>query len=354
MKKLKTWQIVLLIIFYPVGLIYLCYWLYKKFAIKNKVDKFLNPIPIISENFLPKTVKNIPLAYEYEQDICFTENTQKYVSTNIGQPISFVKEPNNPTDPHAVAIYLNNKKIGYVNRGQVQNMINGWIHNNDYFTGFMSAYYPAENRATYKIGFYKENEVKKESTKITFNSQKVNIFTKRWSNACRKEFIVLDFETTGLSDKTDRIIEIAAVKYENGTPTDKFTSFVNPLMHISSSATKVNNITDDMVADAPTEKDIIPQLIEFLSDSLIIGHNVSFDLRFLEMAAHRCKIDVKYNYIDTVSVSRKLFPELPNHKLGTVAEHLDIVSEPLHRAEADAEVCAEIIKIALENQIVTK
>ncbi len=183
------------------------------------------------------------------------------------------------------------------------------------------------------------------------DSKIVSIFTKKWREICRHEFIALDFETTGLNYKNDRIIEVAAIKYVDGLETDKMVTLVNPLMHIHSDATAVNHITDDMVANAPTERSIIPQLIEFLGDSLIVGHYVNFDLSFLEVAAQRYGYNVKYNYIDTLSVSKKLFKGLPNYKLGTIADSLHIDTGTLHRAEADVRVCAEIINIALNSLI---
>lgn len=198
---------------------------------------------------------------------------------------------------------------------------------------------------------FQQYSVQYDDIEYNKDSKIVSIFTKKWREICRHEFIVLDFETTGLNYKQDRIIEVAAIKYVDGIETDKMVTLVNPLMHIHSDATAINHITDDMVADAPTERSVIPQLIEFLGDSLIVGHCVSFDLSFLEVAAQRYGYNVKYNYIDTRSVSKKLFKGLPNYKLGTVAEALHINTGTLHRAEADVRVCAEIISIALNSLI---
>ncbi len=183
------------------------------------------------------------------------------------------------------------------------------------------------------------------------SSKIVSIFTKKWRKICRHKFIVLDFETTGLNYKRDRIVEIAAIKYVDGIETDKMVTLVNPLMHISLDATQINHITDDMVEDAPTERSVVPQLIEFLGNSLIVGHYVNFDLSFLEVAAQRYGYNVKYNYIDTISVSKKLFKGLPNYQLGTIANYLHIDTGTLHRAESDVRVCAEIINIALNSLI---
>lgn len=196
----------------------------------------------------------------------------------------------------------------------------------------------------FKEAFYQYHEIDYEK-----KSTIVSIFTNKWRTICQEQFIVLDFETTGLSYVNDRIIEIAAIKYKNGIESDKFVHLVNPLMPIPAEATAINNITDEMVADADTERYLIPQLIEFLSDSLIVGHNVNFDLHFLEAAAQRYGYNVQYNYIDTVSVSKKIFPGLPNYKLTTIADNLGFEKDNMHRAETDVRVCAEIINIALNS-----
>lgn len=180
-------------------------------------------------------------------------------------------------------------------------------------------------------------------------SKIVSIFTKKWSGICRQEYVALDFETTGLDKVFDRIVEIAAIRYINGQEADKFVTLVNPQTPIPTEAQAVHHISNRMVANAPTEDVAIPKLIEFIGDSLLVGHNVNFDVGFLEVAAQRCGQNVKYNYIDTISVSKKLFPGLPNYKLGTIAQSMKFDTSKLHRAEADVRVCAEIITVALDS-----
>lgn len=180
-------------------------------------------------------------------------------------------------------------------------------------------------------------------------SKIVSIFTKKWSGVCRQEFVVLDFETTGLDKAFDRIVEIAAIRYMNGREVDKFVTLVNPQTPIPAEAQAVHHISNRMVANAPTEEVAIPQLIDFIGDSLLVGHNVNFDVGFLEIAAQRCGQIVKYNYIDTISVSKKLFSGLPNYKLGTIAQSMNFDTSKLHRAEADVRVCAEIMTVALDS-----
>lgn len=180
-------------------------------------------------------------------------------------------------------------------------------------------------------------------------SKIVSIFTKKWSGICRQEFVVLDFETTGLDKAYDRIVEIAAIRYMSGREVDKFVTLVNPQRPMPAEAQAVHRISNRMVANAPTESIAVPQLIDFIGDSLLVGHNVNFDVGFLEVAAQRCGQNVKYNYIDTISVSKKLFSGLPNYKLGTIAQSMNFDTSKLHRAEADVRVCAEIITVALDS-----
>lgn len=179
-------------------------------------------------------------------------------------------------------------------------------------------------------------------------SEIVSIFNRKWYEACLNDFVVLDFETTGLDKVYDNIIEIAAIRYKNGVETEKFVTFVKPMLRIPEEVTAINHITNKMVRSAPREDKAVPQLIDFIGNSLIVGHNVNFDVGFLEIAAQRCRKQVKYNYVDTMSISKKLFPGLKDYKLGTIAEFLDFDTTKLHRAEADVYVCAEIMKIAFD------
>ncbi len=322
---------------------------------KNFFKAVLEPTPAnysmnkITE--LPNKIGEQILTYKYTNEICIIDNNHKYDISNIGQPITFIKEPNNKADPHAVAIYLKGQKIGYVYRsGNLQNMINGWLKKNEPIFAFISGYHNRYDDiiVEYTIGFYTPNG-RTSTQSNTLKSKKVNFFTKKWSQACKKEYVSLDFETTGIDSKKDKIIEIAAIKYQNGIETDRFISLVNPQRSIPESASDVNHITNDMIATVPKENEIIPKLIEFLSNSLIIGHNVSFDLLFLETAAQKLSFDVQYNYIDTLEITRKLFPDLVNHKLETVSKTVGFKSDAMHRAETDVKACAKIIEYAINH-----
>lgn len=160
------------------------------------------------------------------------------------------------------------------------------------------------------------------------------------------EFIVLDFETTGLSPEYDRIIEIGALKFSNNELVESFSTLINPKRSIPIESTKIHGITDLMVADKPTIYDVIPTLLTFIGNLTIVAHNASFDIGFLKNSCKRCFKDEYFNLdnriVDTVKLSRKMFPDLNNHKLATVANHIGVKIEHQHRSTDDALATAQI------------
>ena len=168
-----------------------------------------------------------------------------------------------------------------------------------------------------------------------------------------ERFIAIDFETTGLSSDTDRIIDIGAVVFENGIPVRRFSTFVNPGIHIPPAATRVNHITDDMVALAPREASAAELFYHFLGDAcvgktILCAHNADFDMRFLSGLLSRSGYSALISYVDTLALSRQYFPELENHKLVTVVSHLGLSTENAHQADADAEMCGHILARILQ------
>ena len=155
-------------------------------------------------------------------------------------------------------------------------------------------------------------------------------------------YVVFDIETTGFSAVTDRIIEIGAVKVEDGKITDKFSTFVNPKRPIPFRITELTSITDEMVIDSPDIETILPQFIEFIGDAVLVAHNASFDVGFIEQNCKRQKIEADFTYVDTVALARVLLPALNRFKLDTVAKALNISLENHHRAVDDAGCTAEI------------
>ncbi len=161
-------------------------------------------------------------------------------------------------------------------------------------------------------------------------------------------FVVFDIETTGLYPAKDKITEIGAVKVENGKITEKFNTFVNPGMPIPEFITKLTGITDEMVADAPDTSAALDSFIEFAGGMPVVAHNASFDTGFIKYHARENNKMFNNTILDTLQLSRYLFPQLSKHKLDVVAKHLGIRLDNHHRAVDDAQATAEIFVRCLE------
>lgn len=157
-------------------------------------------------------------------------------------------------------------------------------------------------------------------------------------------FIVFDLETTGLSPISDEIIEIGAVKLQNGKIVDTFSEFVNPGRPIPANIVELTGITDAMVESAPDITQILPRFLEFSQDGVMVAHNASFDMSFLREACRRQHFPTEYTVLDTLELSRAMFPELGRHKLNVVAKHLGVSLENHHRACDDAAAAAGILQ----------
>ena len=155
-------------------------------------------------------------------------------------------------------------------------------------------------------------------------------------------YVVFDLETTGFSSIKDKIIEIGAVKVKNGVITDKFSTFVNPKVPIPFEITNLTGITDDMVMEAPDIETILPQFLEFVGDAVLVAHNASFDVSFIEQNCRYQDITPDFTSVDTVAMARILLPTLSKFKLNVVANALHISLENHHRAVDDAGATAEI------------
>ena len=149
--------------------------------------------------------------------------------------------------------------------------------------------------------------------------------------------IVLDVETTGLDYTKERMIEFAAVKLVNGEVDDVFETLINPQQHIRKASMAVHHITEEMVADAPTEKEIIPKILKFVGKHPIVAHNAIFDFNFLNEASIRVKKkELQNQRIDTQFLFKEVFPDLESHGLAALLEKLNIEYDTQHRAMADA------------------
>jgi len=158
-----------------------------------------------------------------------------------------------------------------------------------------------------------------------------------------KGIIAIDVETTGISPEKERLIEIGAFRPETG---EIFRTLINPGRPLPERITELTGITDEMLMDAPEETEAIAALLEWLGeDTILLGHNISFDHSFLVQAIRRCGYTEPQFYgIDTLKLSRVLCPELPNKKLETMVEHFGLTNERAHRAFEDARVTVEVYR----------
>ena len=162
------------------------------------------------------------------------------------------------------------------------------------------------------------------------------------------EMIVFDIETTGLSNRNCKIIEIGAVKIKDGKVLDTLDFFVDPEEPIPPEITTLTSITDDMVKGQIKEREAIEKFLDFAGDRLLIAHNANFDVGFIRIAADRHGIPFENTYLDTVGLSRYVNPELKKHKLDIIAEHYQLHDFHHHRASDDAEMLAEIFFVMME------
>ncbi len=155
-------------------------------------------------------------------------------------------------------------------------------------------------------------------------------------------FVVFDIETTGLNAAKDKITEIGAVRVEGGKILGTFSTFVNPGVPIPEHITKLTGITDAMVEDAQPIEQVLESFLEFVGDLPIVAHNAAFDTGFIKFAAATEDRVLDNIIVDTLQMSRSMFPKLSKYKLDVVAKHLGVGLDNHHRAVHDATATAEI------------
>lgn len=183
-----------------------------------------------------------------------------------------------------------------------------------------------------------------------------------------QNYTVIDIETTGLDSEYDSIIEVSAIRVRNGMIQNRFSSLVKPIKwyyssnncdddddydedefipltefegyyYVDSFITNLTGITNEMLEDAPDPREVLSEFVKFVGDDILIGHNVNFDINFLYNAIfNELGITLKNNFVDTMRISRKVFPESGHHRLIDVAENCNIPYIDAHRAEQDCDI----------------
>ena len=164
------------------------------------------------------------------------------------------------------------------------------------------------------------------------------------------EFCVFDTETTGLDPGVEYLTEIGAVIVRNGEVVEEFDTFVKPGKPITPKITELTGITNEMVADAPGEKEALEAFLRFADGRILVAHNAhAFDIRFLKAAAKRSGISFEPTYIDTLTMAQAMYPGLHNYKQGTINKHLELPSYEAHRACEDSAALGRIFCVMLSD-----
>lgn len=213
--------------------------------------------------------------------------------------------------------------------------------------GFPEAH-AAGKKNDLKVIYGVEANLVDDGVPIAYNEQDIDLET--------GTHVVFDVETTGLSAVYDTIIELAAVKIHDGEVIDRFESFANPHHSLSQTTIDLTGITDDMVKNAPEVDEVLKDFYAWTGDSVLVAHNASFDIGFLNQGYKKLNYNkVENAVIDTLELSRFLFPELKNHRLNTLCKFLDIELTQHHRAIYDAEATGylfwKLVKELLKKEI---
>ncbi len=163
------------------------------------------------------------------------------------------------------------------------------------------------------------------------------------------EFVAFDFETTGLNPNIAQIIEMGAIRFTTSGEVGRFQQLVHPTVGMSSEIIKIHSITPDMLTDAPPISDVLPDFLKFISSSVLIAHNIAFDLSFLNVAVQRAELAMIDNItIDTVALARRVMPNARSYKLDQLAESIGVNMPVSHRALEDAVMCMELFHYCVE------
>jgi DNA polymerase III subunit alpha, Gram-positive type len=216
--------------------------------------------------------------------------------------------------------------------------------------GFPFAY-TAAKKNNIKMLYGVEANIVDDGIPITFNEDNRALYD--------ATYVVFDIETTGLSAIYDKVIEVSAVRMKHNNVLDQFEEFIDPGFHLSDFTTELTSITDDMVQGSKSEEEVFKLFREFCGDSIIVGHNVTFDVGFMNVGYKRYGMDeIKNPIIDTLPLARFLYPNYKSYRLNTLAKKFNVSLEHHHRAVYDAETTGHLnylfIKDAEERYGITK
>jgi len=209
--------------------------------------------------------------------------------------------------------------------------------------------YAAGQQNDIKVIYGVEANLVDDGIPIAYNEQDIDLES--------ATYVVFDVETTGLSAVYDTIIELAGVKVHKGEIVDRFESFANPHRKLPEVIKDITGITDDMLVGAPEVDDVLRDFHKWIDDDVLVAHNASFDIGFLNQGLSRIEYPKIANaVVDTLELSRFLLPELGNHRLNTLCKHFDVELTQHHRAIYDAEATGylmwKLVQNVLEKDIV--
>jgi len=165
------------------------------------------------------------------------------------------------------------------------------------------------------------------------------------------DFVVIDIETTGLKPEVDEIIEIGAIKVANLQIVDTFQTLIKPTTAIPYFITNFTGITNKMVANSPSAPEVLLLFQEFVDTSVIVGHNVNFDINFIYEAMMREFLAPFTNdFIDTLTIARQRIDAVENHKLSTLAKYFNVDTTNNHRALKDCELTLALYQQLYQRQ----
>lgn len=163
------------------------------------------------------------------------------------------------------------------------------------------------------------------------------------------DYVVIDTETTGLSPKWCKITEVCATRVRNGKTVETFTTLINPGKQIPEYISDITGITDDMVYDKPRFYEIADKLKEFIGRDTIVGHNICFDIRFLNAEFGE---EISNDTIDTRTLAKELYPNLESYRLESLCKQFGLCDKQHHRAESDVNLTYKLYEyLAKDNNM---